>query len=72
MTEPLSIFTAPPRSEQTAIIPADLLAAYVELQRAAEYQIRYHYDDTVEMLKDTSARVAELSGTHCKTNQGGN
>jgi hypothetical protein len=26
MTEPLSIFTAPPRSEQTATIPADLLA----------------------------------------------
>ena len=70
MTEPLSIFTAPPRSEQTATIPADLLDALMDLKRAAEYQIRYHFDHTVEMLKDTSDRVAELSGTHCETKQG--
>lgn len=66
MTEPLSIFTAPPRSEQTATISADLLAAYVELQRAAKYQLKYHHDDTVEMLKNASDLVSELSGTHCE------
>ena len=65
MTEPLSIFTSPAPSDQTATIPADLLAAYVELQRAAEYQIRYHYDHTVEMLKNASDGVHELSsGSH--------
>ena len=61
MTEPLSIFTAPPRSEQTATIPADLLDALMDLKRAAEYQIRYHYDHTVEMQKVAVERVRQLS-----------
>lgn len=63
MTEPLSIFTAPPRSEQTATISADLLAAYVELQRAAEYQLRYHRDHSIGMLADACALVKKLGIT---------
>ena len=67
MTEPLSIFTAPPRSEQTAAISADLLAAYVEAFRVLEsYYIRPSPKTWVN-VKVVHERVRELSGTHCET-----
>ena len=66
MTEPLSIFTAPPRSEQTAAISADLLAAYVRMERAVECQLCNHSDDTGGILATAYERVRELSGMHCE------
>lgn len=45
---------------RTATIPLELLEAYVELQRAAEYQVENHGDDTVQMVTDSlkSIRLA--------------
>ena len=62
MTEPLSIFTAPPRSEQTATISADLLEAYVELERAAYCQCVNECDASILNLYVAYNRVRELSG----------
>ena len=64
MTEPTIIFASPPHAQQTATISADLLYAYVALQRAAEYQLAYHKSGTVGMLSSAVDTINSLKEYH--------
>lgn len=51
-----------PPTPVTATIPADLLQAYVELQRAAECQLRMYPMDTIVLVKAAVEMVHRAAG----------
>lgn len=67
MTEPLSIFTAPPRSEQTATIPADLLQRLLDEHHLVGLQLQNRIVLNMGTLENAHKRVSELMGMHCET-----
>ena len=47
----------------TVTMPAEIAEAYEEVARAAEYQVRHHFDETVEMLGNAVEKLRKAGVT---------
>ena len=57
MTEPESIMKPINEPDKVVCISADWHEAVIRLVEAAEYQLKWHSEDTVELLKNALAAV---------------
>jgi hypothetical protein len=64
MTEPESIMQPINESDKVVCISLELLEAYVALHRAAEYQLKMHREDTVDMLENAHLAIRKAGGYH--------